>query len=247
MTRPLRIGRMPYLNVAPFYHALDGIGSHEFVEESPARLGELARRNEVDLAPLSLRDTFDCPGMRPLATFAVACRGAVGSVLLFADQPLARLSGAAIRVTSETATSRRLLELLLKLDGVDGCRMDGQADGAAAELLIGEGALAAARAPHRPHVIDLCDEWTRRFNLPFVFARWMLREGTSDPDRVATVLGESLDAGMRDLDAVLAAGSYVLAGDQARRYLDNFMFRLDASGLRAIDLFRELLDRHGIH
>ena len=243
----LRVGRMPYLNVAPFYFRLEPSSRYRMVIDSPANLGLMARRREIDTAPFSFCDTLELPHMEPLSDFVVACRGPVGSVMLFSRRPLERLGGAEIRVTPDTATSVRLLQVLLREADVRDYRLvrglDGEAD---AVLLIGDRALSEAQQGRWPHVIDLCDEWMKRQGLPFVFARWMITRGHPAAADFAQRIERSLAAGLADIPAVLAAGSYAIGGDAAHRYLHNFIYRLDDSARRGMARFQELLRGYGI-
>lgn len=222
----MRVAKIPYLNSQPFYEALGGNDAaraedlrargFEMIEMAPAQLGDLAREGRVDAGLIPAADYFAlsarAPGARyeRLADFGIAVRGRVESVLLLSERPLAKLAGARVGVTEESATSVRLLRLLLEVaHGVKpAAYARGARDNVDASLLIGDEALAAtaANAP-APFVYDLAEEWEAWQGLPFVFAVWVARDGVdaAAAARLAALLDASLDGGAHDLRVVDAA------------------------------------------
>ncbi|MBI2878854.1 MAG: menaquinone biosynthesis protein [Candidatus Rokubacteria bacterium] len=242
----IRVGRIPYLNCEPFYHALD----HPTVLDLPPRaMGEAARRGEIDAAPLSVVDGWALAEAFGPLPFGIAVRRAARSVLLFSRRPLTRLDGAAIAVTPETSTSVLLLRVLLALRyGVAPRAWVGPEEEADARLLIGDGALQArgrleATYPHR---IDLALEWHAWTGLPFVFARWVVRRGCP-PEEVQTLaqaLGVALDRGMAALDEIGARRRELgLTPGEVAEYLRGFAYRLGPDEEKAEAEFRRCLEK----
>ena len=87
----------------------------------PRRMVDLALCGEVDLAPLPVVAAFDHPEMfAPIGDMGIATIGAARSVLLLSMNPVAALGATRIGVIDETATSVRLLKVLLRFRyGVD--------------------------------------------------------------------------------------------------------------------------------
>ncbi len=116
--------------------------------------------------------------MEPIGDFGVACRGPVGSVLLFGTAPLADLAsrGLPIHLTTQSETSRRLLRLLCWREfGIEPV-LCADTSKAAAWLCIGDEALRRRQDAGGPQVVaDLCEWWEQQTQRPFVFARWMVR------------------------------------------------------------------------
>ena len=76
---------------------------------------ELALRGSVDLAPLPIVAIFDHPDMfRAVGQVGIATTGAARSVLLLSQVPIDQLNGSRIGVIDESATSVRLLKVLLQ-------------------------------------------------------------------------------------------------------------------------------------
>jgi predicted solute-binding protein len=132
--------------------------------------------------------------VEPLGRFGIAAETECRSVLFFSDRPFDRITDRCmIRLTAETASSLRLLYLLLGyglgFDRMPTLAVHGRP--ANGELLIGDQALVRAwslRYPAEPgspaasadggsfeHVTDLATQWFSAHGLPFVFARWVIR------------------------------------------------------------------------
>lgn len=267
----IRVARIPYLNSVPFYRGFPAPGV-ELLDLPPRHLGEAARAGEVDAGILSLCDTFDLEGFEPLVPMGIATRGPAHSVLLFSERHPTELDGATLGVTTETATSIRLLELLLaEVFEVQPARLertDDAAPGLPAALLIGDRALrAAAEASVLPHrgrygpgpvplpdggrwrwMLDLGDAWWRWRGQPFVFARWMVRSGIDEQARagLVEVLESSLRDSLRDLGAVARAHTSAgLPAKAAEAYLRGFRYGFEQEEQQALRDFHELIVRAG--
>ena len=142
-------------------------------------------------------------------------------------------------VTDETATSVRLLEMLLaeryKRPQIHFGRIasslmfDGEAD---ALLLIGDEALQAkARGiPGFPHITDLGDEWLAWQQTPFVFARWMVRKSLD-----ANVKHELLKYIQNALSSTLL--NINTADEKSAFYWSGFDYRLTPAHDQSLKIF----------
>ncbi len=268
----LRVVRIPYLNSVPFYQGIGG-PDVELADLAPRKLGTAAEAGAADAGIMSMCDAFRNTAFESLGALGISCDGPSHSVLLFSRVEPNALGGATIAVTTETSTSYPLLRLLMeqRLEVRPKAfvrRPHGAQPGDAAELLIGDAALAAAwrrgLEPGRldyssgllrmPRVgpeqswkwaLDLGAAWKEWQGLPFVFARWMVRRDV-DPaarDRLLTRLVASLEGSMRDLERLAAqhASSAGLSAAAAFAYLMGFNYRLGEPELRGIERFRALL------
>jgi predicted solute-binding protein len=120
------------------------------------------------------------------------------SVLFFSDRPLGEMgAGTRIRLTKESASSVRLLYLVLGYrNGFDNLPQPAApGETANGELLIGDSALKRMRnrclndtdtsLPADAFVTDLAGEWYGIHRLPFVFARWVVRKDAPTKARSA--------------------------------------------------------------
>lgn len=239
----LKIGRISYLNVEPFFHAFPW----PLADALPPRaLGEAVAEGRLDAGPLALADCIRLGGTLSLLPYGIASRERARSVFLFSSRAMTELGGARIAVTGETSTSVRLLRMLLAFrDEVEPAAWVGLDEPADALLLIGDAALRAHRGPW-PHRLcfDLGREWTRWTGLPCVFAAWAIRTDAGAEARrtLAAALGDALETGLRSLDAIARARRDVgLSEAEVVAYLRAFTYRFGPEEEKAIAEFRRLL------
>ena len=250
-----RLGVVAYTNVAPLHWGLDAWDEDghvaRFVSGVPTELNAALLAGDVDLTLMSsvefLRHRH---ALAALPDFSVASLGPVHSVTLFHHRPWADLDGARIAVTTASATSVALLEVLLAASGVratlvphadhDLGAMLVEHDGA---LLIGDAALREGVARRafggvRPHLSDLGERWYDLTRLPFTFAVWAYRRDRPPSARMVAKLRAARERGLGHL-ADVAADAATVAGvtpETMLRYLANFRYHLgppDRDGLLA--------------
>ena len=107
------LGRIPYLNTEPFFG--DDPVRAEARTATPRAMIDLVRGGQVDVAPLPIVAAFDHPDLFvPVGDMGIATQADAKSVLLFSQAPPADLGGRCIGVIDDTATSARLLSVLLQ-------------------------------------------------------------------------------------------------------------------------------------
>jgi len=246
------IGRIPYLNSVPFYADLPA-GEFKVLPVVPRRMGMLADRGELEAGPFSLMDYFRIEGQFELLPWCIATRDQVKSVMLFSKGGWKDLEGGRIGIMDDTATSVRLLEVLLaKKYGVHaglqrlhaGVNDYSMYD---AVLLIGDEALRrnAFGLPGFELVFDLASEWYVWQKLPFVFAVWAV-DRRLDADRKARLsdaIGRSLDSCSGDFVPVAGwhGRSIGFTDAKTQEYLEGFNFRLGEREREAMQKFRALV------
>ena len=260
----LRIGRIAYLNVAPYFHYLEKQGfSGEIVAGVPAELNRMLAEGAIDACPSS---SFEY-GLRAddyllLPGHSISSIGPVHSVLLFTPGPLNTLPGQEIAITGESATSINLLKVLLmefcrigdvsfKVPdrAVETCLQDGQS-----ALLIGDRALDAARnCPPDGQITDLGALWYHFTGLPFVFALWILRREAVEkfPDDVSA-LAMQLQASrayafehLPEMAARLSAGTGFSAA-HLEEYWRGISYDLTDGHIDGLRLYFALCHKHGL-
>ena len=184
--------------------------------------------------------------------YCIATRDQVKSVMLFSKEGWGDLGGKRIGITDDTATSIRLLQVLLrKKYGVDASlvRMHSGVNDHTefdAVLLIGDEALRRNKfgLPGFELVFDLAKEWYEWQKLPFVFAVWALKKEL-EPDRkseLKQLLEAALEKGESRLESVGALhGKLIgLTSAEVREYLEGFNYRLGDRERAAMEVFRKL-------
>jgi chorismate dehydratase len=239
----LRVGRISYLNVEPFFHAFPW----PIAESLPPRaLGEAVAEGRVDAGPLALADCLRLEGTVVRLPFGIVGPTRAQSVLLFSDRPMGELGGRRIAVTGETSTSVRLLRILLAFrHEVPAPVLVGLDESSDAVLLIGDAALRVrqGRWPRRL-CHDLGEEWTAWTGLPMVFAAWAVRLDAPAAARggLESALADALETGLGSLPAIAARRRDVgLTEGEIIAYLESFRYRVGPDDEKAVGEYRRLL------
>lgn len=201
----MKIARMPYINVDPFYYKLEFIDKKQNIElvyGYPREIGKLARtKDRIDAGPISVMDFLNLEKYyEPLDRMCVAVKKKAGSVNLFTKIPVEELNNHKIGITSQTSTSRVLMRLILEQRyGIKSVKYLDQPEleNVDAYLLIGNNALLHAHSGLRGfnYMYDLGEEWHKWTGLPFVFAIWAIRRDIPQKDKqyLSTILKQSVD------------------------------------------------------
>lgn len=189
MTTP--ISMIPYINMAPYRQQGPPPGCH-FVPMTPRESIAGLMKGDVAAAAVPVGGLSRLGNtVELLAPFGIGARGPVMSVLFFSRFPFADMQAPkTVRITRDTASSVRLLYLLLgKTIGFENLPRqaadDAMADG---ELVIGDKALIRYQQRDQdafPYMTDLAEAWYARSGLPFVFARWVVRKGAPEALKIA--------------------------------------------------------------
>ena len=218
----LRVGRISYLNVEPFFHAVPW----PIAESLPPRaLGEAVAGGRVDAGPLALADCLRLEGTVTRLPFGIVGPTRGQSVLLFSDLPMGELGGRRIGVTGETSTSVRLMRILLAFrHEVPPPVLVGLDDAADAQLIIGDAALRLRRGPWpRRYCYDLGEEWTTWTGHPMV-------------------LGRALEVGLASLPAIAARRRDLgFSEREIIDYLESFRYQIGPDDEKAVGEYRRLL------
>jgi chorismate dehydratase len=256
-TGPLRVGRVRYINCEPVYAGLErGLAPFPFrlVDGTPTELNERLRRGGLDVSVISALEYATRPERyRLLPDLAIACDGAVGSVLLLSHAPIEALEGRTVGLPASSMTSIYLLRLLCgeRYRVRPAARL--QAPDPEAVLLIGDEALRARAKGAYPHVLDLGEAWKAWTGLPFVFAVWAVREAVYQrrPAEVRTLhraLLASKAESRRDLARIADAvrGRVGMTRAACLAYLrDQLSFDLTPRHVRGLVSFLEALVTRG--
>ena len=251
-TRTAVIGRISYLNTEPFFEGLDVEAEQRAVP--PRELARLCREGALDVGALPVAELFRLEDdFEPLGEMGIANLGKVTSVLAFSRRPFEELDGASVTLTRDSATSVRLLRLLLEVQrGVKPREyVRGPAPDGDAFLTIGDEALRLGYegVPGFPHKMDLAEAWGEWQGLPFVFARWAVRRSlpAEEKARLAEAFSRALDLGMSRAGEIAArrAPAIGVPAPVLEEYLRRFRYRLHDEDRQGEALFRRLLEQHG--
>jgi chorismate dehydratase len=243
----INVGYLPYLNAAPFYWQSD-IWNVELVPSVPSEFGKLAVEGQVDAGIMSLQDLFlQGAEFEPLGMYGICAQNKAQSVLLFSHKTITELDNNTIQITTETSTSIKLLELILRHKYNLNTNIEQGNKKEIAWLLIGDNALQEKKKNLTPYVYDLGEEWTKWQNLPFVFARWVVRRSlkTHEKQRLLNCVDDSFKKSMANLQQVAAsrASASVLHTDEICTYLSNFNYLIGTEEEAGLFRFKDLLEK----
>ncbi|HEX8949468.1 MAG TPA: menaquinone biosynthesis protein [Dissulfurispiraceae bacterium] len=267
----LRIGRIPYANLFPIFYMLQkerDCSCYEFVEGVPSKVNALLRSGQIDVSPSSSIEYLRNPSYyRIVEGNSVSSRGPVGSVFLFSARPIEELGGVAVYTTSQSETSVGLLKIILaKFYGLN-CPMettDRPETAGEAFLLIGDDALKYSSkllvARHSLRVYDLGELWYRHTGLPFVFALWIIRDGTGGGrecrsellERFAADLTYAKEAALGNLPGIArhAPLRTFMSEEEILSYWKKLDYELTEEHRKGLGLFGKYLDElrlKGLH
>ncbi|MFZ4622036.1 MAG: aminofutalosine synthase MqnE [Bacteroidota bacterium] len=247
------IGKIPYLNSVPFYEHFEQ-RQFKLLPIAPRRMGVLSKKGQIDAGLFSLMDYFGQEQDLQLMNYCIATRDQVKSVMLFSKEGWQGLNGKKIGIIDDTATSVRLLQVLLeKKYGVKAqfVRLHSSVNdhsGFDAILLIGDEALKANKSglPGFDLVYDLAKEWYDWQKMPFVFAVWAHKKSLSSEKaaELQEIIQQSLEKGIRSLDSIgmLHGQSITLTQSETTEYLEGFNYRLGERERSAMNIFKKFIE-----
>ncbi len=203
-----KIAAVSYLNTIPFIYGIEHEGnfSADLLLLNPADCAKAFADGEVDIALVPAATVPSLPLAEVVSEYCIGASGEVRTVVLLSDDPLDQIKR--IFVDKHSRTSVQLAGYLAKnywkiapewytLD--DMAQLANAADGDAF-LLIGDKVFE--HEGEFDYTIDLAAEWMKSTKLPFAFAVWVARKGTSY--EVIDALNQALEFGIEHLyEAIL--------------------------------------------
>ncbi|MEW6468015.1 MAG: menaquinone biosynthesis protein [Bacteroidota bacterium] len=175
----VRISAVSYLNTKPFIYGLAHFldkGSYSLELDIPSVCADklAAGRADLGLVPVAVIPALD--RSRIVSDYCIGADGAVGSVMLYSDTPLAGIER--VLLDYQSRTSVLLVQVLAKHYwnihpqwAPAAAGFEDQISGTTAGVVIGDRTFALAGK--YAFAYDLSDEWKRFSGLPFVFACWV--------------------------------------------------------------------------
>jgi chorismate dehydratase len=264
LQRPLALGRIDYVNVAPVYYGIDNgldMQGITLISSPPSTLNRMMMDGSLDISPVSsaayARNADD---WLILPDLAIACRQRVLSVLLISRCNLEALTGRRILITDESASARDLCRLIFSLRGVSPEVVVGKVrcpsqlpNDIDAALVIGDSALSQPWERFFPNIYDLGSQWWHLTGLPFVFAVWAVRKdfAREHPERVEAVLAllkTSRRLGNENMNHIAEKACIKLKIDvsTARLYYESLEYDLADREKKGLELFYNGLYQAGI-
>jgi chorismate dehydratase len=257
-----RIGVVSFLNTVPLIDGLENLRDVELRQSVPSGLIGQLLQGEVDLALCSSIDyQLSERGLVIVPAGLLGSDGATLTVRLYSTLPIHKLTR--VFCDNDSHTSVILMRILLReMYDIDPAIVDYDAREHVAEnrpiewpeavLLIGDKVVTdSPPAVRYPHQLDLGAAWANLTGLPFVFAAWMMLEGTDEHlvRTAAWALDRQRRANLMRIDSIVhhhaPARGWPL--DLAHSYLrEHLAFEWTHERQAGLERFFELAHRHGL-
>jgi len=251
MAQPLRLCAVTFFNAWPLFRPLvecrpekvpvddDGDPLFSVSDKLPSACAAALANGEADVALVPVAALLEHPEWVVVPDIAIAARGAVRTVVLACDVPLAAVTR--IHVDMASRTSVALMRVILAERGLHPELIDAPHGSGAAKIGETDAALviggpAFGLTDKHAHTLDLGDAWFSTTGLPLVFAVWAARPGVLTEAHVAA-LQATRDKGLKHAEAhartfrdgKVEAGEPVLSEASYADYLRrSIRYRLDA-------------------
>ncbi len=246
-----KIAIVPYLNMLPLQMSEAPRGCELYLLD-PRSTVEAVASGEIAAAVVPVGGLPAIQELvHPLGPWGITADGVVGSVLFFSKRPFNSYRPEhRIAVTEETATSVKLLALLLGYaNGFDQLPQIADAgDEPDGELLIGDRALHRLHQSSAPYVVDLAGAWQQQHQLPFVFARWVINRDAPDSLRESILqwLADCDQKRRQLIEAALSDGARqsMMSPAAVRAYLQKIEYRVGVRHQQGQRLFESETARY---
>ena len=243
---PITVAHIPNLECEAFYFDMERRGI-SLLDMEPNEVVGALERGEVDAGPVSL---LDIDGLSVQAStisgFCVASVTRAPSCVLLSKVPIDELSENAIAVSDPDPTAFELLRVLLtQKHGVNLTKFVGPDDEHDAVFLTGNQGLRGRRAVRGfPVRLDLGEDWGEWTGMPFVFSRWLARDGMERQDFL--VLQDALFVGQEDWMNNLYKSTgprtdLLMLPREVLEYVQGMRFFMGVPEEKAIELFQDKL------
>ena len=188
-TTHLRLGQVDFINCLPINLPIE-LGEVDIdakiTKSVPSKLNKMILTGEIDIAPVSSITYLENKDMlTPISDLCIASNGPADSVVLFSKFPSEELDGAKIALSNVSATSNKLLQIILReflkvsavftIEAFHETPL--QLKQYQAVLFIGDHALYEySKMPRDIFIYDLGSLWKKHTGLPMVFGIWVTRK-----------------------------------------------------------------------
>jgi chorismate dehydratase len=199
--KSLRIGCVKYLNARPLIRGW--LGEVNF--DHPSALCKRLAGGQLDVALVSSLEFLRNPIYRIVDNVSISSHGSVYSVIIAHQGEISELDEIELDPAAETSTDLlRCLLAELNLAPRFIRPSTSSIRDRRARLLIGDQAIRF-RENHRDefHFWDLGEEWQKIFDIPFVYALWLIRPEVVEAKRIASRLRKLRDENLARIDDLI--------------------------------------------
>ena len=232
--------------------------------DHPSALCNKLAAGKFDVALVSSFEFLRNPVYRIVDDVSISSNGPVYSVIVAHRGEITEITEIELDPASETSIN--LLRCLLAGLGLNPCLVQRVAGAPAvtksalvgrAQLLIGDQAIDVRQEYANEFSFwDLGEQWKKLFNLPFVYALWLIRPEVADPKQIANPLRALRDVNLANLDNLIADVVAGVAGLGQRRevhreflsryYTEHLRFGFEEKEKEGLRIFANLCIKHGL-
>jgi chorismate dehydratase len=233
----IRLSVIPYVNALPLTHYLPQVCADAMLTSAlPSESLTLLDSGKVDAALVPVADVMDRTDIHVCEGLGICAHGAVTSVLMQSHRPVGTIR--TVQLDPASRTSNCLARVLFAFHWQTRPEFVASSERADAEIIIGDRAL---KAPPTTYTYDLSEQWTQMTGLPFVFAVWACHREYQGIERLAGILKDSLDRGIKAYQRVAAeaATRTGLSFAACHHYLSECLhYRVGPDEQRAMQAFK---------
>ncbi|MFI3332646.1 MAG: menaquinone biosynthesis protein [Rikenellaceae bacterium] len=237
-----KIAAVSYLNTIPFIYGIEHEGnfSADLLLLNPAECAKAFADGSVDIALVPAATVPTLPLCEVVSEYCIGASGEVRTVVVVSDDPIDQIKR--IYVDPHSRTSVQLAGYLAKhrwmidpewVELSDMAQLSRAEDGDAF-LLIGDKVFE--HEDEFDYTFDLAAEWMALTSLPFAFAVWVARKGTSY--ETLDALEQALEFGVEHLyEAILEYRGDESTVESYQYLSENIDFLFDAQKRKALKKF----------
>ena len=239
----LRIGCVKYLNARPLIRGWPG----QVDFDHPSVLCKRLAKGELDIALVSSVEFLRNPIYRIIDDVSISSHGPVYSVIVAHQGQISDIDEIELDPAAETSTN--LLRCLLaesKLAPRFVRPATSSITDRRARLLIGDQAIRF-RQNHRDafHFWDLGEEWQKIFDVPFVYALWLIRPEVIEAKPIASRLRELRDENLARIEDLIGEEKDFDHDFCRRYYRENLRFHFGEHEKKGLRTFQKLCEEQG--
>ncbi len=239
----VRVCAISYINAVPFVYGIKHAGQSLGVDmllDTPSKCVENLTNGSCDIAIVPIASLLWLDNVDIVTNYSISACKKVRSVELLSDTPLNEITD--IYLDEDSRTSAMLVRILCReLWGISP-RFHAFEYGSSTlspkygegYLTIGDKVFSLEHSFKYNH--DLAAAWWDLTSLPFVFAVWVARKGTSS--NAISMLDSALNYGISHIEEAINERVSLIDKDCAYDYLTNYIeYSLNSDKLQAIELF----------
>jgi chorismate dehydratase len=248
LSKKIKVGIVSYLNTRPLIYGLKlpPISEEiELIEDNPARLAELLKKNEIDLGLIPVAAIPELNEHYIIGDYCIGTETEVATVCLFSESPLNEIKK--VYLDYQSRTSVALLKWLMaeywgihpELIQAKDESYRNQITGTTAGLVIGDRAFEQRKIS--TFIFDLASEWRSITGLPFVFAAWISNK--SLPTDFVDRFNHANSIGLDHLNEIVNTQKFDLF-DLNKYYKIHLSYKLDERKKKGMNLFLSVIENN---